>query len=113
PLSPPGDDAVLLQWTGSWIEAYPNGRLLYFPVDSPSDLASVFAAAETMEYRSHDYSAAVAAFRALAESSQKEVRAGALIGLARNLRQSIASDVFPLAPTQSLRSAIWDMEFRD
>lgn len=82
------DDGVILSIREGRVQAYPAQRLLYYPearsVPEPTD---VFAAAETLEFRDGDHSRAAAAFRELAASSSPQVRAGALLRLARNLRR--------------------------
>ena len=84
---PEGAVAVVL--TPEHIEAFPTGRLLYYPIaparhEAPPQL---FAAADDLEFRRSDYAAAAAAIRTLAQSPDRAVRAAALIRLARNLRK--------------------------
>jgi signal transduction histidine kinase len=87
PANPPGDDGVLIQWSASRLEAFPADRLLYFPDGFPQDSNTSFSSGEELEFRKKDYVAATEAFRVLANSSQEDVRAGALMRFARNLRR--------------------------
>ena len=67
-----------------------QGKLLYYPVAATSNEAppGVFAVAEHAEFLAHDPARAGALLRDLTRSSDKAVRAGALIRLARVLRNS-------------------------
>jgi signal transduction histidine kinase len=60
---------------------------------------AVYAAAEDLEFRAHDYRGAAAALQGLARSPQAEIRAGALLRLARNQRK--AGDVEQALETYS------------
>ena len=86
----PGDDAVWVAFEGGGITAYPEGGLLYYPAlpPSPEEPAAAFASGEDLEFRARDYAKAAAIFRQLAASSAADVRAGALLRLARNLRKA-------------------------
>jgi hypothetical protein len=83
-------DSVTLAIVDARLEVLPYGRLLYYPVASPGDVApdGVFAAGEAIEHAQNDPSAAAAWFRRLAQDSPVEVRAGALVRAARNLRKA-------------------------
>jgi signal transduction histidine kinase len=81
--------AVALVLTPGRIEAFPQDRLLYYPVapslrEAPPE---IFAAADNLEFRRADYRAAETALRTLAQSADAAVRAAALIRLARVLRK--------------------------
>lgn len=84
------EGAVAVVFTPGHIEAFPKGRLLYYPIASIENEApaQLFAIAEELEFRRADYGAAATALRTLTQSSDHTVRAGALIRLARNLRKS-------------------------
>lgn len=86
----PDDDAVTVSLRLDGIEVYPPNRLLYLPVVPPGPLepAAMFVAGEALEFRGRDATAAAAAYRALALSPSAEVRAGALLRLARTLRKA-------------------------
>jgi signal transduction histidine kinase len=90
----PEDDAVVVAIEADGIEVSPHGRLLYYPV-SPTcrpEPSAPFAAAEDLEFRSHDYLKAAANLRGLATATDAGVRAGALLRLARNLRKANRAD---------------------
>lgn len=86
----PDDDAVLVTLGPSGVEVYPRSRLLYVPAvpPGPAEPAAVFEAGEAIEFRSKDYSRAAAAFREFVTSRSTNVRAGALLRLARTLRKA-------------------------
>ena len=90
----PGDDAVLVALRNDGrIEAFPQDLLYYpaIPGEADEQIAE-FAAAEQLEFRGQDYEKAGAMFSALGRSPDASVRAGALIGLARNLRKLRRTD---------------------
>lgn len=82
------DDAMLLTIRGSAVDAWP-GRLLFHPTASPAatPVSDVFDAGETLEYRLKAPEAAADAFRRLAGSHDANIRAGALLRLARTLKR--------------------------
>ena len=85
----PDEDAVLVVGRTGSIAAYPADRLLFLaeaPV-APPEPAAAFEAGEALEYGAKDSRRAAEAFGALARTSNKDVRAGALLRLARNLRK--------------------------
>ena len=84
------EGAVVVVLAPDHIEAFPKGRLLYYPTTpiSREAPARLFAAAEDLEFRRADYSGAEAALRSLAQSADPAARAAALVRLARNLRKS-------------------------
>ena len=79
---------TILTISGHEVSVQPRD-LLYFPYVSPGADSSEtsFAAGERSEFQSHDPAAAADNFRALADSPNPGVRAGALLRLARNLRK--------------------------
>ena len=84
------DGAVAVILTPARVEAFPRNRLLYYPMapagrEAP---ASLFSAAEELEFRRSDYLGAAALLQRLAQSADPAIRAAALIRLARNLRKS-------------------------
>ena len=85
-----GEDALVVLIDQAGIEAFPTGRLLYYPLlpapNEPDE--KVFAAGEAMELRHNDPAGACAVFRELASSTDAGVRAGALLRLARSLRKT-------------------------
>jgi len=85
-----GDDVVAVVMGAGRVEAFPEGRLTFYPkTDAGCEApASEFAGGEELEFRRQDFAAAAAWFRRLAGSHDPAVRAGALIRLARNLRKS-------------------------
>jgi signal transduction histidine kinase len=86
----PPDGVMVLQVTKRTVNAYPPGRLLYYPVipDGEEPPAATFVAGETLEYRRNDPAKAAEVFRELARSPDPGVRAGALLRLGRNLRKT-------------------------
>ncbi len=90
PATAPTDDALMVTFSSSGIEARPRGRLLYYPTLAPSAKeppSEIFRDGEGFEYRQADFPRAIAAFRKLSRSKDSLIRAGALIRLARNLRK--------------------------
>jgi tetratricopeptide (TPR) repeat protein len=90
----PDEDAVLVTLGPAGIETYPRGRLLYVPAmpPGPAEPTTAFDAGEALEFRERDYRGAAAAFRALADSPDVAVRAGALLRLARTSRKAGRAD---------------------
>jgi signal transduction histidine kinase len=84
------EGAVVVVLAADHVEAFPKKRLLYYPLQPTRLEASgqFFAAAEDLEFRRSDYTAAAASLRQLAFSDDPAVRSGALVRLARNLRKS-------------------------
>jgi signal transduction histidine kinase len=86
-MLPPDVVALMLDATGV---RYRQGvRLPYYPIvpRSLEPAASIFAAVEAQEFRDGNTAAAAEAYRHLASSQDKRVRAGALMRLARCLRK--------------------------
>ncbi len=93
PVTPgPGlpEDVAVLRATERGVRVVPPGRLFYYPAldDVREPPASTFAAGEKLEYDAGDPVKAAEAFQALAQSTNRETRAGALLRLARNLRKA-------------------------
>jgi hypothetical protein len=90
----PDDDAVVLTWTPAGIDVWPAGRLLYLPAPPPDaeESTDVFAPGEALEFRAKDHQAAARVFQGLTVSASPDVRAGALLRLARTLRKSGGHD---------------------
>jgi signal transduction histidine kinase len=85
----PPDGVIVLAVTEHSLDAYPPGRLLFYPVipDGEEPPASTFAAGEALEFRRGDPAGAAEVFRKLSQSPFEGVRAGALLRLGRNLRK--------------------------
>jgi signal transduction histidine kinase len=85
-----GDDTLVVLVDQAGVEAYPGGRLLYYPwLPAPSEPSEkVFAVGEAMELQRNDPAGASAVYRQLARSTDAGTRAGALLRLARSLRKS-------------------------
>ena len=83
------DGVVILHAAAEQVVIRPDGRLLFHPAVPVSDEApaALFAAGETLEFRSGDPAAANEVYRPLTRSSRPEVRAGALVRLGRTLRK--------------------------
>jgi signal transduction histidine kinase len=88
------DDALLMTLDAHGIKTSPRHRLLYLPVlpHALYEPTVPFEAGEVLEFRAGDFSGAARAYRELASSRSREVRAGALLRLARALRKSGRSD---------------------
>jgi len=82
-------DAVFLLITADGVAQHQGVALPYYPhvPVAAGPLPAAFAAAEAHEFRTQDLSAAIAAYRALADSDHKSIRAAALMRLARGLRK--------------------------
>ena len=85
-----GEDSVLVVCGLDSVEAFPSGRLLFYPATpSPAPAAqNVFARAESLEFVRGDTQAATAILERLASGGEPGVRAGALMRLARIHRRS-------------------------
>ena len=81
------DEGVLLTVEDNTVTAYPAGRLLYYPAPSNEREApaEVFAEGELLEFLQAQPAKAADVYRALADSKNAAVRAGALLRLARVL----------------------------
>lgn len=101
----PGEDAVLVIFGPAGVESHPGNGLLYYPFLPPSAEASDdwFRAGEDYEFRLHDYTGAIATFRKAANARDGNVRAGAQLRIARNLRKAGRLDE-ALAAYQELAS---------
>jgi len=82
--------AVAVTFRNGRAEAHPRERVAFLPVVQPlrEGPAAVFARGDELEFRARDHAAAVKVFRELAQSTDHAVRAGALLGLARNLHKA-------------------------
>ncbi len=85
----PGE-SVLLLMQGGEIEPVPPGRLLFYPVVPPGKepSPSLFAQADTLEFRKTDYESAIAVLTPLSRSIERLTRAEALLRLSRIYRKS-------------------------
>jgi signal transduction histidine kinase len=88
------DDAVVIDIEGDRVGPRPPSTLLYRPRLAHSLVGdtSPFEAAEILELRDKNVDAAIAAYRTLSLSSDRDVRAGALLRLARTLRTAGRGD---------------------
>jgi len=84
------EGAVAVTVLRKTIQVWPRERVAYFPVaqELPELPGAPFAAAEAIEFGQRDLNRAAAIYRDLAGSNQPDVRAGALLRLARCLRAS-------------------------
>jgi len=89
-LAEPAADALVVTCLPRGIDVQPEGRLLYYPVLSPTPEppTRVFDAGEALEFQQQDYAAAGAEYRALARGTDPLVRASALVRLGRVLRKA-------------------------
>lgn len=83
-------DAVGVIFGIETVRALPAERLAFYPRTEagPEAPAQRFAEGEDLEFRQQDWARAMRIYRRLARSPDADVRAGALIRLARLLRQS-------------------------
>jgi two-component system phosphate regulon sensor histidine kinase PhoR len=90
-LTTPPAHTVLVVAEAGRLVVQPASALAYRPASdalSSTPMASnVFAAGERLEWQEHDAAGALAAYRPLADSTRPEVRAGALLRIARTQRQ--------------------------
>ncbi len=84
------EGAVVMTARGDTVRVWPAGRVAYFPVASqlPELPVAPFAAAEAVEFKQRNPVRAAALYRDLARLNRPDVRAGALLRLARCLRTS-------------------------
>jgi signal transduction histidine kinase len=82
--------ALIAAFRPQVVEAYPRGRLLYYPyVTAAKDPpAQVFETGEVEEFQRRDSQKAIAIFRELSRSDDRSIRAGALVRLGRNFRKA-------------------------
>ncbi len=88
-------DALVVSFVRGRVTVRAPGRLLFYPQTPTPDLAlesDVFRAGEALEFQQHDYPQAIAAFRKLAQSDDRSVRAAALVRLARVLYKNKRAD---------------------
>jgi signal transduction histidine kinase len=79
-----------IRFSSSGIESSPALPILYQPVDiglTPAPTSPLLVSAEVQEFQRHDDAAAATAYRTASRSRQPEIRAAALVGLARVLRR--------------------------
>lgn len=86
-------DAVGVTFRTERVEAFPDGRLTFYPRTEAGVEAQAedFAEAEHLEFQQRALPAAILAYRGLARSPDPALRAGALIRLARTLRKTEAN----------------------
>ncbi len=87
---PASPDALLLVGSPNSIRVWPDNALLYYPFMPAGHEASpgIYAAAETAEFLDLNHERAISLLRALAQSEDAAVQAGAQLRLARNLRKA-------------------------
>ena len=87
---PRGQDVVRVTFAPGGVSATPADRLLYYPPGTlPAPVPTQpFIQGETLEFNGRVPGAAVAVYQQLAKSRDAAVRAGALLRLARTLRNS-------------------------
>ncbi len=83
-----GDDAVLILAGDRTFDAWPAGRLTFYPVSvldrhPAAPAVEAFAAGEALEFGNRDLAGALRAFAPLTSSAAPPVRAGALVRSAR------------------------------
>jgi len=93
------DGAVILTARGDSVQVWPIGRAAYLPVAPrlPELPIAPFAAGEAIEFRQRDLTRAAAVYKDLANLDRPDIRAGALLRLARCLRGTgKQADALPL-----------------
>lgn len=82
------DGAVAITFRDGLVEGSPPARLAFLPVVRPQPAvpAVVFAQGDDLEFRLRNHAEAIRLFRDLAGSPNVEIRAAALLRLARNLQ---------------------------
>ncbi len=88
PVTPPPGSALLV-FNASGVVSREGLWLPYHPqvASAPGVSGEIFAAAEALELRENDPAAAAVAYRSLSSTSNRSVRAGTLMRLARSLRK--------------------------
>ncbi len=83
------EDCALILFREDAVEVFPEGRLPFFPAvrGKPEPPASSFAEAERLEFRDLNNARAIEVLRKPARSSDPQVRAAALLRVARNYRK--------------------------
>jgi signal transduction histidine kinase len=81
------EDGILLIGSDSTVTAFPEGKLLFYPVPAsdPEAPAVLFAEGESLEFLQSQPARAAEVYRRMAESGDPARRAGALLRLARAL----------------------------
>lgn len=84
-----GEDTVTVVREGSTLDVHPANRLPFYPEAQPSPTppASLFAAADGLEFRQADYPAAIAALQNLERANDPAVRASTLLRISRLQRK--------------------------
>lgn len=71
------------------ITAFPSNRLMFYPSTKLAEATPrIFAAGEALEFRAGDAKGAIAEYASLAESRNENIRAGALLRIARVSRKT-------------------------
>ncbi|HSB15173.1 MAG TPA: hypothetical protein VLE22_11995, partial [Bryobacteraceae bacterium] len=86
-------DSLVVVFRQQQVEAFPAGRLLFYPFVLPEGMAAEnagqqFRTGEEYEFRHKDFAKAIENFRSLVFSRDLVARAGAHLRLARNYRKS-------------------------
>jgi signal transduction histidine kinase len=81
---------VYVRLQSGFVRAWPEGRLLYYPEIPPAAEAPAaqFSAADDLEFKKGDFSAAIAAVGARADAADPQIAAAARVRVARNLLKS-------------------------
>jgi len=92
-----GEDAALILTGDRTLDAWPAGRLVYYPLsalqqDAPGSTGEAFAPGEALEFQRRDLAGALRAFAPLAGAANPRLRAGALLRMARIWSQLGQSD---------------------
>jgi tetratricopeptide (TPR) repeat protein len=92
-LEPEASDAVVVELGDGPLRAYPSPALPFYPSTEPLNTTpepgrQAFLEGERREFQDRDYTEAARAFRKLAQSPDRQVRAGAYLRLARNHRKA-------------------------
>ena len=82
-------DSVLLSFNSTELDAYPAGHLMYYPTSTatPETPAEEFTRADELEFQQKDYHRVIEALQVFVHSPIPQLRAEALVRLARNCRK--------------------------
>ncbi len=88
------DDSLVIVLRLQSVQAYPETRLLFYPLLPRSREAppAIFATGEAAEFKENNYAKAIVKFQGLARSPDPAIRAAALLRLGRNYRKARQPD---------------------
>ena len=108
----PHQGGILVKFSRSGVETQPAGKLPYYPVSPPAASfdPAVFRESEFLEFQAADLGGAAALLTRLAESKERQIRAEALLQLARVQSKSghvqLALDTYGKLRNETLMSRL-------